>query len=123
MDFPLTKTELKAVKAIRKMVKQNPNGFISEQDYQQWQDILFVMKARNVIIIKKHYVFQTNERGFPIACAKLGKMYYEIGDIDIFYKWIMERHRNAKRHSRLAWLIPVSIAILPLLWEQLKKFL
>lgn len=111
MNFPLTKTEYKAVKAIRKRVKQNPTVFISEQEYQQWQDVLTLMKNRRLITLLDHFVFLKDEQGMPIAGQKVGKICCLRGNFAIFDNWILEQDKNAKSSSKREWTIAIVVLL------------
>lgn len=92
MNFPLTQSELNHVESIKKRFQNEQSISISGQDYQQWQDILNLMKERDFI---------------RIVTFDGGRDCILTGDLNIFEKWLFDQQEKAKKLSRREWKISI----------------
>lgn len=96
MDFPLTKSDIRDIKAIGEKLKNAPDGKFTDEEYQQRQNLITLLVERKVILLTHNTA---------------GWIYILIGDYDIFEKWILQENKKAKKELRLKWWNPIVTAV------------
>lgn len=97
MQFPFTKTEMKSIVSIKEKFEIEKTVLFSQQEAQQWQDILSLME--NKALIKN--------------CSTLsGTQYAILGDFRIFEDWVSLENKKAKRISKREWKIAIIAAVI-----------
>lgn len=104
MLFPLSHEEIEYIHTIKEIFKQSEQFHLSDEDYQEWQDIWKCLQEREAVIFCK------TRQG--TICVLNTSKYGSKEVIDSFEKWIFRENRKAKLITKREWTIGVLCTIL-----------